>query len=52
MLGSTVDARWVAGTLIVTTLVWLVAQIIAATRSRQPLYDLPERTDDGPEASA
>lgn len=52
VLGSTVDARWVAGTLIVTTLVWLVAQIIAATRSRQPLYDLPERTDDGPEASA
>lgn len=52
VLGSTVDARWVAGTLIVTTLVWLVAQIIAATRSRQPLYDLPERSDDGPEASA
>ena len=33
------------GDVIVTTLVWLVAQIIAATRSRQPLYDLPERTD-------
>jgi hypothetical protein len=54
-LGSTVDAGWVAGTVIVATLCWLVAQVVAATRSRQPLYDLPEPrpgSGDGREASA
>jgi ATP synthase protein I len=55
-LGSTVDAEWVAGTVIVATLCWLVAQIVAATRSRRPIYDLspavPGRVDHEPEASA
>ena len=54
-LGSTVDAGWVAGTVIAATLCWLVAQVVAATRSRQPLYDLPEPRrgpGDGREASA
>jgi hypothetical protein len=51
-LDSAVDPHWVAGALIAATLVWLVAQTVAATRSRQPLYDLPERGPDGAEASA
>jgi len=51
-LGDTVHAGWLAGTVIVATLVWLVAQTVAATRSRQPIYDLPSRVGDRPEASA
>jgi ATP synthase protein I len=55
-LGTTVDAGWVAGTVIAATLCWLVAQILAATRSRQPIYDLPTAASDPrdhrPEASA
>jgi hypothetical protein len=47
-----VHAGWLAGTVIVATLVWLVAQTVAATRSRQPIYDLPPRVGDRPEASA
>jgi ATP synthase protein I len=58
-LGGPVDAGWVAGTLIGATVCWLTAQVVAATRSRQPLYDLPAgpggaalRAGDGPEAGA
>jgi ATP synthase protein I len=38
-LAETVDAAWVGLVVIGATLVWLVAQIIAEVRSRQPLYD-------------
>jgi hypothetical protein len=38
-LESAVDARWAAGGVIAATLVWLVAQTVAATRSRHPSYD-------------
>ena len=49
VLDKTVDAGWLGGTVIAGTLVWLVAQIVAHTRTRQPLYDLPSH---GPEAGA
>lgn len=42
MMDDTLDRRWFGGTVAVTTLVWMVAQIIAATRARIPVYDLPE----------
>ncbi len=40
-LERTVDAGWLAGTLIVGTFVWSVTLIRAHTHSRRPLYDLP-----------
>lgn len=52
LLEHTIDRTWAGGTVVAATLVWLVAQIFSATRSRQPLYDLPEQPSDGPEASA
>ncbi len=51
-LDGTVDRAWAGGAVIVGTLVWLASHIISVTRSRQPLYDLPERPRDGQEASA
>lgn len=51
-LDEAVDRTWAGSTVVVATLVWLVAHIISATRSRQPLYDLPEQASGGPEASA
>jgi ATP synthase protein I len=51
-LDGPVDRAWAGGAVVVATLVWLVSHIRAATRSRQPLYDLPERPSEGPEASA
>lgn len=47
-LENGVDARWLAGAVIVCTLVWLTAQIVVTTRTRQPIYDLPS---EGQEAS-
>jgi ATP synthase protein I len=41
-VGGAIDEDWVAGAVIVGTLVWVVGQIVAATRSRLPIYDLPE----------
>jgi ATP synthase protein I len=37
-LDRTVDAGWLAGTLIGGTLLWSAAQIVAHNRSREPLY--------------
>jgi ATP synthase protein I len=55
-LGATVHAGWVGGSVIGATTIWLVAQTVSVTRSRQPLYDLPtshpDARRDGPEASA
>ncbi len=47
-LERSVDARWLAGAVIACTLVWLIAQIVVTTRTRQPIYDLPS---EGQEAS-
>jgi hypothetical protein len=52
LLGSTVDRGWAAGSVIAATLVWSATHIISVGRSRQPLYDLPERVSEGEEASA
>ncbi len=51
-LVDAVDRQWLGLTVIGGTLVWLVAQTVAATRSRQPLYDLPDQPSSRPEASA
>jgi ATP synthase protein I len=51
-LDQSADRAWAGGSVIAATLVWLVSHIVSATRSRQPLYDLPGRPSEGPEASA
>jgi len=48
-LGTSIDAGWLSGTLIVGTLVWITAQVVVHTRARQPVYDLPS---DGPQAGS
>jgi ATP synthase protein I len=52
VLDGGVDRGWAAGSVIAATLVWLVTHIISVTRSRIPLYDLPERVSEGHEADA
>lgn len=48
-LDVTLSREWLAGAVIGCTVVWLTAQIVAAVRSRQPLYDLPaEGPGEGP----
>ena len=49
---AAVNADWVAGAVIAATAVWLVTHIVAATRSRQPIYDLPDTPGNGSAASA
>ena len=51
-LDETVHREWLGGSVIAATLAWMAAQVISATRSRQPLYDLPDRPSDGQEANA
>lgn len=43
-LDETIDRAWLGGTVIAGTMVWLVVQIVLATHSRIPVYDisLPE----------
>ncbi len=38
-LGTTLDERWLAGTVIAGTAVWLVVQIRSATRARIPAFE-------------
>lgn len=45
-LEQTIDARWLGGTVIASTLVWLAAQVVASMRARLPIYDLP--SNDAP----
>lgn len=61
LLEDAIDARWLAGTVIVATLTWLAAHVVAATRARIPVYELgvskrPAQPSaehpEGPEASA
>jgi len=42
VLDETLDRRWFGGGVALTTAAWMVAQIVAATRARIPVYDLPE----------
>lgn len=37
---SSLDERWLGGSVIVTTLAWLVAQLTLTLRQRIPVYDL------------
>lgn len=37
---ETLDPGWIAGVLIVGTLVWMVTLVVGATRARLPVYDL------------
>jgi ATP synthase protein I len=41
LLERSVDARWLAGAVIVGTLVWVTGQIVGTMRQRIPAYDLP-----------
>jgi hypothetical protein len=40
-MGSTLDADWLGGTVIVGTLTWLAAQVVTTLRTRRLVYDLP-----------
>lgn len=40
LLGGTVDARWLGGTVIAGTLAWLVVQVVVSARVRIPVYEL------------
>lgn len=42
MMADTLDRRWFGGGVAVATLAWMVAQVVAATKARIPVYDLPE----------
>ncbi|MGB0101130.1 MAG: hypothetical protein WBP61_12700 [Nocardioides sp.] len=41
-LDASVDPAWLAGTVIAGTIVWLTVQVVVATTTRIPVYDLPE----------
>lgn len=45
-LETAVDPRWLGGTVIACTLVWLVTQIVVSARVRQPIYDLPSSAEE------
>ena len=49
-LGARVDERWLAGTVIAGTMVWLTVQIRQATRARIPAFDLPSGDRTGGES--
>ena len=42
VLDETLDRRWFGAGVALTTAAWMVAQIVAATKARIPVYDLPE----------
>jgi len=42
VLDETLDRRWFGGGVALTTAAWMVAQIVAATKARIPVYDIPE----------
>lgn len=41
LLDTTLDRNWLAGAVIGGTAIWLVSQVLLATRRRIPVYDLP-----------
>lgn len=45
-LESGIDGRWLGGTVIVGTVVWLAIQVTLSMRGRQPYFDLP--SEQGP----
>lgn len=40
-LGSSVDARWLAGTVVVGTFCWVAGLVLASLRERVPAFDVP-----------
>ncbi len=42
--GATLSRGWFAAGVIAVTMLWLVGQLVAATRQRIPVYDLAEQT--------
>lgn len=42
LLDDTLDRRWLAGSVIVGTFVWLTAQVVLVTRARIPAFALEE----------
>lgn len=46
LLDEAVNRGWAAGAIITATVVWLGTHIISSTRSRIPLYDLPDRPSE------
>lgn len=49
-LGTTLDERWLAGTVVAGTVVWLAVQILATSRARIPVYELVVEGRPGGEA--
>lgn len=47
LLDDTLDRGWLAGGVVLGTVVWLVAQVVLTTRVRIPVYDLPEAPREG-----
>ena len=41
--GDTLARGWFAAGVIAVTLLWMAGQLVAATRQRIPVYDLPGR---------
>ncbi len=54
LMGSTLDADWLGGTVIVGTLTWLAGQVVTTLRTRRLVYDLPpaETATNGSAAAA
>jgi hypothetical protein len=42
-LDGPLDRRWLGGTVIACTTVWLSSQIVCAVRAREPVYDTSPR---------
>lgn len=43
---GTLSAPWLGGAVVLGALVWSAAQVVATSRARIPLYDLPERASE------
>ena len=51
LLESTLDRRWLGGTIIAGTLVWITAQVFLATRRRIVAFDLGSTGPGAPEVN-
>jgi len=40
LLEQAIDPRWLGGTVIAATLIWLTVQVVASLRTRIPVYEL------------
>lgn len=45
-LDAAVDPRWLSAAVIACTLAWTAALVVASTRVRLPLYDLPSQGEE------